>query len=327
MTASIFSRLGCAFLRGVIVKEDLPLNVSRELLQNNPVLARIKAGVTSRVLNALGEKAEKESEAYAGFWEAFGPALKEGLYEDFEHREKLLNLVRFRTTAGDELVSLAEYTSRMKEGQEAIYYIAGDELEAVQRSPQLEGFRAKGIEVLLMTDPIDEFWLPSVGVYETTPFKSVTRGSADLEKIDASEDETNDDAKAEEAVEGIDALIAAIKLELGDSVKDVRSSARLTDSAVCLVADDDDLDMNLQRILKQHGQLNEVTPRVLELNPETCVDIRLGGIRCEERRRRGVEGCGALTPGSGADHGRRSIAGPDRIRKRMADVMAMAYRK
>ena len=145
------------FLRGVIDSEDLPLNVSRELLQNNPVLARIKAGVTSRVLNALAEKAEKEIEAYAEFWEAFGPVLKEGLYEDFEHREKLLNLLRFRTTAGDELISLEAYKARMKEGQEAIYYIAGDELEAVRRSPQLEGFRAKGIEVPLMTDPIDEF--------------------------------------------------------------------------------------------------------------------------------------------------------------------------
>ena len=151
---------------------------------------------------------------------------------------------------------------------EAIYYIAGDELEAVQRSPQLEGFRAKGIEVLLMTDPIDEFWLPSVGVYETTPFKSgdPRQCRSREDRCERGRDERR--CKAEEAVEGIDALIAAIKLELGDSVEDVRSSARLTDSAVCLVADDDDLDMNLQRILKQHGQLNEVTPRVLELNPK-----------------------------------------------------------
>ena len=315
------------FLRGVIDSEDLPLNVSRELLQNNPVLARIKAGVTSRVLNALGEKAEKESEAYAGFWEAFGPALKEGLYEDFEHREKLLNLVRFRTTAGDELVSLAEYTSRMKEGQEAIYYIAGDELEAVQRSPQLEGFRAKGIEVLLMTDPIDEFWLPSVGVYETTPFKSVTRGSADLEKIDASEDETNDDAKAEEAVEGIDALIAAIKLELGDSVKDVRSSARLTDSAVCLVADDDDLDMNLQRILKQHGQLNEVTPRVLELNPKHALISGLAESAAKSALDVALKDAAYLLLDQARIMEGEALPDPTAYAKRMADVMAMAYRK
>ena len=315
------------FLRGVIDSEDLPLNVSRELLQNNPVLARIKAGVTSRVLNALGEKAEKESEAYAGFWEAFGPALKEGLYEDFEHREKLLNLVRFRTTAGDELVSLAEYKARMKEGQEAIYYIAGDELEAVQRSPQLEGFRAKGIEVLLMTDPIDEFWLPSVGVYETTPFKSVTRGSADLEKIDASDEETNDDAKAEEAVEGIDALIAAIKLELGDSVKDVRSSARLTDSAVCLVADDDDLDMNLQRILKQHGQLNEVTPRVLELNPKHALISGLAESAAKSALDVALKDAAHLLLDQARIMEGEALPDPTAYAKRMADVMAMAYRK
>jgi len=315
------------FLRGVIDSEDLPLNVSRELLQNNPVLARIKAGVTSRVLNALAEKAEKEKEAYAGFWEAFGPVLKEGLYEDFEHREKLLNLVRFRTTAGDELVSLPEYKARMKEGQEAIYYIAGDELDAVQRSPQLEGFRAKGIEVLLMTDPIDEFWLPSVGVYETTPFKSVTRGSADLEKIDAAEEETKEDEKAEETAEGMDALIALIKLELGEVVKDVRSSARLTDSAVCLVADDDDLDMNLQRILKQHGQLNEVTPRVLELNPKHALISGLAASAAQSATDAQLKDAAHLLLDQARIMEGEALPDPTGYAKRMADVMAMAYGK
>ena len=255
------------FLRGVIDSEDLPLNVSRELLQNNTVLARIKAGVTSRVINALTEKAEKDTEAYAVFWEAFGPVLKEGLYEDFEHREKLTKLVRFRSTAGDDLVSLDEYIGRMKDSQEAIYYIAGDDMDAIQRSPQLEGFRAKGIEVLLMNDPIDEFWVPTVGVYETKPFKSVTRGGDDLDKI--KDPEASEETKqTEEEAKGMDALVALIKLELGEAVQDVRSSSRLTDSAVCLVAGENDLDMNLQRLLKQQGQLTAITPRVLELNPK-----------------------------------------------------------
>ena len=255
------------FLRGVIDSEDLPLNVSRELLQNNTVLARIKAGVTSRVINALTEKAEKDTEAYAVFWEAFGPVLKEGLYEDFEHREKLTKLVRFRSTAGDDLVSLDEYIGRMKDSQEAIYYIAGDDMDAIQRSPQLEGFRAKGIEVLLMNDPIDEFWVPTVGVHDTKPFKSVTRGGDDLDKIKDA-DAPEETKQTEEEAKGMDALVALIKLELGEAVQDVRSSSRLTDSAVCLVAGENDLDMNLQRLLKQQGQLTAITPRVLELNPK-----------------------------------------------------------
>ena len=315
------------FLRGVIDSEDLPLNVSRELLQNNPVLARIKAGVTSRVLNALAEKAEKDSDAYVGFWDAFGPVLKEGLYEDFEHREKLLNLLRFRTTAGDELISLDAYKARMKDGQEAIYYIAGDELEAVRRSPQLEGFRAKGIEVLLMTDPIDEFWLPSVGVFEPTPFKSVTRGSADLEKIDATDSETKDEEKTEEAAVGMDALIAHIKLELGASVKDVRSSARLTDSAVCLVADDDDLDMNLQRILKQHGQLNEVAPRVLELNPKHALISGLAASAAESGAGEQLKDAAHLLLDQARIIEGEVLPDPTGYAKRMADIMAVAFAK
>ena len=315
------------FLRGVIDSEDLPLNVSRELLQNNPVLARIKAGVTSRVLNALAEKAEKDSDAYVGFWDAFGPVLKEGLYEDFEHREKLLNLLRFRTTAGDELISLDAYKARMKDGQEAIYYIAGDELEAVRRSPQLEGFRAKGIEVLLMTDPIDEFWLPSVGVFETTPFKSVTRGSADLEKIDATDSETKHEEKTEEEAVGMDALIAHIKLELGASVKDVRSSARLTDSAVCLVADDDDLDMNLQRILKQHGQLNEVAPRVLELNPKHALISGLAASAAESGAGEQLKDAAHLLLDQARIIEGEVLPDPTGYAKRMADIMAVAFAK
>ena len=278
-------------------------------------------------MNSLAEKAEKESDAYAGFWDAFGPVLKEGLYEDFEHREKLLNLLRFRTTAGDELISLDAYKARMKDGQEAIYYIAGDELEAVRRSPQLEGFRAKGIEVLLMTDPIDEFWLPSVGVFETTPFKSVTRGSADLEKIDVTDSETKDEEKKEEAALGMDALIALIKLELGTSVKDVRSSARLTDSAVCLVADDDDLDMNLQRILKQHGQLNEVAPRVLELNPKHALICGLAASAAESGAGSQLKDAAHLLLDQARIIEGEVLPDPTGYAKRMADIMAVAFTK
>jgi molecular chaperone HtpG len=312
------------FLRGVIDSEDLPLNVSRELLQNNTVLARIKAGITSRIINALTEKAEKESEAYAVFWEAFGPVLKEGLYEDFEHREKLTKLVLFRSTAGDGLVSLDDYISRMKEGQEALYYIAGDDMDAIQRSPQLEGFRAKGIEVLLMNDPIDEFWVPTVGVYDTKPFKSVTRGGDDLDKI-KDVDAPEETKPTEEEAKGMDALVALIKLELGEAVQEVRSSSRLTDSAVCLVAGEDDLDMNLQRLLKQQGQLTAITPRVLELNPKHTLITGLAAKAAESGAADTLKDAAHLLLDQARIIEGEPVTDPVAYAKRMSHIMTSAF--
>ncbi len=257
------------FLRGVVDSEDLPLNISREMLQHNPMLAKIRAGITRRVLSELGKKAKdtEKAEEYATFWENFGAVLKEGLYDDYEHRDELLKLMRFRTTAGDGLVSLEEYVGRMKDGQEAIFTISGDDIETLKRSPQLEGFKAKGVEVLLLTDPVDEFWVPSVGSFQDKPFKSVTRGGADLGKIQGGEDKPAE----EKASEGeLSDLLALLKLTLQDAVKDVRPSERLTDSAVCLVADENDMDMHLERLLKQHKQLGMDAPaakRILEVNP------------------------------------------------------------
>ena len=263
------------FLRGVVDSEDLPLNISREMLQHNPMLAKIRAGITRRVLSELAKKAKDGENVaeYNGFWENFGAVLKEGLYEDYEHRDDILKLLRFRTTAGEELVSLEQYVGRMKEGQDAIYTISGDDLDTLLRSPQLEGFRAKGVEVLLLTDPVDEFWMPSVGVYDGKPFKSVTRGGADLGKIKGAEPEKPE----EKAPEGeLTDLLALLKLTLSDAVKDVRKSERLTDSAVCLVADDNDMDMHLERLLKQHKQLNgEIGKRILEINPSHALIKRL----------------------------------------------------
>ncbi|MFY8095282.1 MAG: molecular chaperone HtpG [Niveispirillum sp.] len=259
------------FLKGVVDSEDLPLNVSREMLQNNPVLAKLKAGIVKRVLGDLNKKAADPEQAadYARFWDAFGAVLKEGLYEDFAHRDDLLKLLRFRTTESKgELVSLATYIGRMKEGQDAIYYITGDEKSAVEKSPQVEGFRAKGVEVLLLTDPVDEFWVGSVRETDGKQFKSVTRGGADLSKIKG--EDKPEEAQKEKASDGdLSSLTALLKLTLGEEVKDVRRSERLTDSAVCLVADDGDMDIHLQRLLKQHGQLGADTAskRVLEINP------------------------------------------------------------
>ena len=260
------------FLRGVVDSEDLDLNVSREMLQNNPIVAKIKNGLVTRVLNELKKKAEKEPDSYAGFWEAFGALIKEGIYESFENRDDLLSLLRCHSTSDEGLVSLEGYLDRMKKGQDAIYYITGENAEALKQSPQLEGFRARGVEVLLLSDPIDDFWLPAVGQYKEKPFKSVTQGGADLSNIKSPKGKKKDDNKSADDVAKITGemgdLIALLKLTLEEKVADVRTSERLTDSAVCLVADETGLDMNLERILKQHNQLNQVTSRILEINPD-----------------------------------------------------------
>ena len=263
------------FLRGVVDSEDLPLNVSREMLQNNPMLKRMRSQITKRVLGELARKAKDEPAEFAKFSENFGAVLKEGIYEDRDNRDEILPLARFRSTAGDDLVSLDDYIARMKPGQEAIYTIAGEDLDALKRSPQLEGFRARGIEVLLLTDPVDEFWMPSVGEYQKKEFKSVTRGAAELDKIAPEEQKTDD---AESKPEGdVASLVALLKLSLGDAVKDVRASKRLTDSAVCLVADERDMDMHLERLLRQHKQLNAGfdAKRILEINPKHALIARL----------------------------------------------------
>ncbi|HJM92906.1 MAG TPA: molecular chaperone HtpG, partial [Alphaproteobacteria bacterium] len=244
------------FLRGIVDSEDLPLNISREMLQNSPLIRHMNQAVTRRVLTELGKKAEKEPEKYAEFWENFGSVLKEGLYEDHERQADLLELVRFRSTAGEDLVSLKDYVARMKEGQEAIYYITGDDQQTLGTSPHLEGFRARGAEVLLLSDPVDDFWLSAVFEYEGHALTSATRGAADLSNLgqEPPKDETDEIEPAGDSE--LATLIALIKQTLGETVKDVRTTDRLTDSAVCLVADDGDMDMRLERMLKAHNQLN-----------------------------------------------------------------------
>jgi len=272
------------FVKGVVDSEDLALNVSREMMQHNPVVAKISQGLTKRIFGELKKSADKKPEDYQKFWETFGPVLKEGLYEDSDNREKILELARFKSSERDGWISLADYVAAMKDGQDAIFYISGEDPEAALASPQLEGFKAKGVEVLLMTDPVDEFWLSHVGAFQEKAFKSATRGGADLAKIakakDADKDAAKDDAdKADDktATPGMDQLIAAFKVALGDKVKDVRPSERLTDSAVCLVADDGDMDINLERLLKQHKQLDgrNLSPRILELNPDHALVTKL----------------------------------------------------
>lgn len=269
------------FLRGVVDSEDLPLNISREMFQHDPRLAKMRAGIVKRVLEAIAKKANEEPEAYETFWTAFGPVLKEGIYEDFENRERLLGLARFRSTAGDGLVSLDQYVERMKEGQEAIYTLSGEEVSALRQSPQLEGFKARGVEVLLLTDPVDEFWIPAVGRYKDKPFKSAASAGTELAKIrPIGEVDIKPEESLEQQAQMAATLITALKDALGDRVKDVRVSERLTESAVCLVAAEGEMDMYLERLLKSHRQIDpaHAMPRILEINPRHSLIQRLASL-------------------------------------------------
>jgi molecular chaperone HtpG len=310
------------FVKGLVDSEDLPLNISREMLQQNPVLTKIRQGVVKKVLEYLKKRAENEADAYATFWNTFGAVLKEGLYEELEHREALLKLARFRSTHGDALVSLADYVGRMKEGQNSIYYLTGDTLEAAARSPQLEGYRAKGIEVLLLTDGVDEFWVPAVGEYDSKSFKSVTRGGADLDAIKG--DARAGEKKPEPAAAGIDNLIALMKLTLKDAVKDVRVSQRLTDSAVCLVADDGDMDMRLARLLQQHKRIDALAPRVLEINGSHPVIAALAKAVSSGKGEAVADASWLLLDQARIQEG-ETLSDPTAFAKRLGEILSKAF--
>ena len=266
------------FVRGIVDSEDLPLNVSREMLQHNVLVTKIRGALVKKIFAELRKKAGKAPEEYAVFWDNFGAVLKEGLYEDHTAHEPILELARFRSTNGTELVSLADYVARMPEGQDEIYYISGDDPAALAASPQIEGFRSRGVEVLLLSDPIDEFWVPAVGKYDDKPLKSVTSGGIDLTKFEKADSEAASDAdKADDAE--MAKLVLNFKQTLGEDVKDVRVSDRLTDSAVCLVAADGDMDLHLERMLRQQGHMNVPSAtRILELNPGHPLIRKLTGL-------------------------------------------------
>lgn len=257
------------FIRGVVDSPDLPLNVSREMLQDNPQLKKIQKGLVSRVLKDLKGRSDKADE-YETFWAAFGSVLKEGLYEDYERRDDLLELCRFRSTKSDDWRSLKDYVTDMKEGQDAIYYITGEDVDAVRRSPQLEGFIAKDIEVILLTDPVDEFWVTSVGVFDKHPFRSSAQSVDDLDAVakDKSDDDDADKKDDDDTSAEMSALTERLKEALGEAVKEVRVSNRLTESAVCLVGEQGGMSLHMERMLKQHGQgAGMAMPRILEINP------------------------------------------------------------
>jgi molecular chaperone HtpG len=249
------------FIRGVIDSEDLPLNISREMLQNNPQLTQIRKAVTGRVVGELETLSEKEPEAFARIWDAFGPVIKEGIWEDFERREKLLALSRFTTTSGEKR-SLKQYVESLKPNQTEIYYLAGDSIDRLKSNPKLESATARGIEVLLLTDPVDAFWTSAPLDFGGKPLKSLSQGDIDFGLIPLIDEKTADKEKsgADEAI-----TIALIKDALGDRVSDVRASQRLTTSAACLVAGGKGRDRQLERLLAQHNKGAGTKP-ILEIN-------------------------------------------------------------
>jgi len=259
------------FVKGVIDSSDLPLNVSRELLQESRDVKAIREGSTKRVLGMLEDLAENHKDKYAAFWKEFGAVLKEGIGEDHANRERLAGLLRFASTHADEGVSFADYVSRMKEGQEAIYYITAETLAAARNSPQLEIFRKKGIEVLLLTDRVDEWMLSHLYEFDGKPLQSVAKGAVDLGKLQDEEEKK----KAEEAAAAIKPLLERLKETLKDKAKDVRVTTRLVDSPACLVGEEGDISGHLARLLKQAGQKTPEVKPILEINPEHALVKRL----------------------------------------------------
>ena len=251
------------FVKGVIDTKDLPLNVSREMLQKTPVLEKVRKGLVRRLLAELKTKA-KNNEDYAKFWNAMGKAFKEGIYEDTENRETIAQLSRFYSTSGNDLVSLDDYISKMKEGQNSIFYMTGENPEVMRNSPQLEGFEARGVEVLLFTDPIDEFWPQALPAYKDKKFKPVSMAGDELEKIKKSSEIEGEEVSKTD----LQSLIAYMKITFGNTLKDVRTTDKLVKSPVCLVAAEGDISLNLERMMRLHQQpLARESDRILEINP------------------------------------------------------------
>ena len=247
------------FVRGVIDSQDLPLNISRESLQYNPVIAKIRSSVAKRVLSDLDKLSRDDRPGFITFWGQFGAAIKEGLYDAAEHRDDIFKICRFYSTHdnGDKLTSLEEYVERMKPEQKEIYYISGENLNALKNSPQIEGFKSRDLEVLFFTDTIDDFWLQQTPEFKGKTFKSVTKGDIALEDKEENKDEQKKDHSA---------LLSALLETLKDDVENVRISKRLTDSPVCLVAPEGSVDMHMERVLKIHQKYSGSTKPVLEIN-------------------------------------------------------------
>ena len=263
------------FVRGLIDSNDLPLNISREILQHSRDVEAIRNAAVKRVLGLLGELAENEPDKYADFWREFGRVLKEGLGEDMGNQERLGKLLRFASThrnSAEQSVSLADYVARMKDGQEKIYYVTADSFAAARNSPHLEVFRKKGIEVLLLHDRVDEWVTAHMPAFDEKPLQSVTKGDLDLGDLADGEEEAQ---QKEETEADMKPVAERIGKALGDKAKEVRLTHRLVDSPACLVTEQDGMSANLERVLRAAGQAVPNVPLVLEINPEHPIVTRL----------------------------------------------------
>ncbi len=262
------------FIRGVVDCEDLPLNISRETIQHNLVLHKIRKAITKRILQELKDRAEKDPEEYLKFWNNFGPVLKEGLCEGSEPHEEIVQACRFYSTAAkNTLMSLDDYIKRMKAEQEEIYYILADDLESAANSPQLEGFKKRDIEVLLLTDHVDEFWTSVYHQYKEKSFKSVTSAGIDLDKIEPSKTEESKDT--DKKPDDTNKLIDFFKETLGNEVADIRITSKLVDSPVCLTAPQGKMDIRMERFLLANKQISSSSAKILEINPNHSLISKL----------------------------------------------------
>ncbi|MCP2225506.1 MULTISPECIES: molecular chaperone HtpG [Pseudomonas] len=280
--AESFLPLYLRFIKGVVDSNDLSLNVSREILQKDPIIDSMKSALTKRVLDMLEKLAKNEPEQYKGFWKNFGQVMKEGPAEDFANKEKIAGLLRFASTSGDEgeqVVGLAEYLARAKEGQDKIYYLTGETYAQVKNSPHLEVFRKKGIEVLLLTDRIDEWLMSYLSDFDGKSFVDVARGDLDLGNLDSEEDKK----AAEEVAKSKEGLVERLKTALGESVAEVRVSHRLTDSPAILAIGEQDLGMQMRQILEASGQKVPDSKPIFEFNPAHPLIEKLDNEQSDER--------------------------------------------
>lgn len=309
------------FVRGVIDSEDLPLNISREMLQNNPIVDRIRSGVTKRILNDLALMAERDSSAFDTFWYQFGMVVKEGLYDAAEHRDDIFKICRFFSTHENRrLTSLDDYVSRMKDGQEEIYYILGENLDNLERSPQLEGFKSRGLEVLFFNDTIDSFWLQMAGTFKGKKFVSVTKGSIDLDKFEPKEEPAKMENKAND--ESVTLLLGIFGDELKKEVKEVRISKRLTDSPVCLIADEQGVDMHMERILKIQQKYEPVgNKKVLEINEHHALIQKLATLALANKDAPALKDAARLLYDQACIVQGEPVGDPSSFVRRMAEFM------
>ena len=279
------------FLRGVIDSEDLPLNISREMLQNNPVVKKIRNALVRRTIGDLKKKLTNDRTSYEEFWSNFGPVIKEGIYEDTEKKDTLLEISLFKNSNSTKLITLDEYIDSMSKKQKDIYFITGDSYTNVINNPSLEGYKSRGINVLILDDAVDSFWTSSTPNFKEKNIKSVSKGVDDLESI--SKKKTDDKDKKED--KSLEPLIILLKDKLKEKVKDVRTSSRLTESPVCLVVDESAMDPQLEKILQQHNQLQQgAALKILEINPDHKLIKKLAKMSKDKASVGDIENIGIL---------------------------------